>query len=497
MDGATNLGGAAGGGEAGGVADVVAAGGGGGEEGVGAAAGSGRGRVEDLARRLARLLAGPVGPGVVVTDLTRLSGGASRETWSFTATDPDDGAPGRALVLQRERGGAVASRGMGLQAVLLEAAAQAGVPVPALVVVDPDGAEMGVPSIVMDRVDGETIARRILRDEDYDVARRSLVAQVGAAAAALHRIDVTSVEGLTDGDGLQQMADLLDLLGEAHPAFEIALRRLDSTRPDRGGSAVVHGDLRMGNLVVGPDGLTAVLDWELAHLGEPAEDLGWFCVRAWRFGSPLPAGGVGTVEELVDAYVAAGGRAVSVEEVRWWEAFGTLRWGVICIMQAAAHLSGVSRSVELAAIGRRVAENEEDLLQLIDGPSDYEPVPASADPQDLGGAPHDRPTVGELLEALGEYLVEVRDAVPGRVGFHARVAANVLTTVRREVELGPAQREAHRERLAGLGVGDDAELAAAIRSGSMDDRMDEVMVVVRASVRDKLAVSNPGYWQRQ
>lgn len=452
-------------------------------------------REEQLVGGLGGFLSEGSGEAVAVEGLARLSGGASRETWAFDARSIDGTT--RPMVLQRERaGGGLASRGMVLQAGLLRAASDAGVPVPGLVAVDPDGAALGAPSILMDRVEGETIARRILRDDDYDTARRLLVGQVGAALAAVHRIDPDAVEGLDASDQLQQMSDLLDLLGEPHPAFEIGLRRLRATRPPERETVVVHGDFRMGNLIVGRDGLRAVLDWELTHLGDPAEDLGWFCVRAWRFGAPLAAGGVGTVEDLVDAYLAAGGAPVTPDDVRWWEAFGTLRWGVICIMQAATHLTGASRSVELAAIGRRVAENEEDLLELVAGPSDHEPRAAGAESVDVGHMPHDRPTAAELLDAVGEYLVEVRDGVAGRLGFHARVAANVVATVRREIELGPAQAEAHRSRLADLGVVDDAALASAIRSGAMDDRMDEVVVAVRASVRDKLAVANPGYWHR-
>ena len=117
--------------------------------------------------------------------------------------------------------------------------------------------------------------------------------------------------------------------------------------------------------MVGPDGLRAVLDWELAHLGDPIEDLGWFCVRAWRFGSTDPAGGFGSRDELLAAYEAAGGGAVDPAELHWWEVLGTLKWGVICVMQATAHLTGLSRSVELAAIGRRVCETEHDLLELL------------------------------------------------------------------------------------------------------------------------------------
>jgi aminoglycoside phosphotransferase (APT) family kinase protein len=129
----------------------------------------------------------------------------------------------------------------------------------------------------------------------------------------------------------------------------------------------VHGDFRLGNVIVGTDGLAAVIDWELAHLGDPMEDLGWLCTKAWRFGSPHPVAGLGQYRELMDAYEEASGVAVDPDELLWWEVVGTLKWGIMCIGQANAHTSGVARSHELAAIGRRVCENEHDLFLALEG----------------------------------------------------------------------------------------------------------------------------------
>jgi hypothetical protein len=254
---------------------------------------------------------------------------------------------------------------------------------------------------------------------------------------------------------------------------------------------VVHGDFRLGNLLVDQGGLRAVLDWELAHLGDPLEDLAWFCVRAWRFGSPLPAGGVATREALVTAYEAAGGARVDRDALRWWEVLGTLKWGVICVMQAFGHLSGASRSVELATIGRRVCENEWDLLGLLPGGAlpDVE-VPTPSPRAQL----HDRPTLAELVEAVREWVdTDVREGTEGRLSFHARVATNALRIVEREIALEPALTDAHRSRLAALGCDDDASLAGMIRAGELDGRAEEIRQVVAASVRDKLLVANPGW----
>jgi aminoglycoside phosphotransferase (APT) family kinase protein len=283
--------------------------------------------------------------------LRRLSGGASRETWSFDCA-------GRPLILRRDPPGAAKS-GMAVEARLFQAAARAGVPVPEVVAA-------GDQFIVMERIEGETIPRKILRDDDYADARPKLASQCGAVLAALHRMPVEEFADLPDTDPLAEYRAVLDASGQAHPAFELGFTWLEANRPPRTGTTIVHGDFRHGNLVIGPDGLRAVLDWELAHRGDPVEDLGWLCVKAWRFGvADKPVGGFGDYDELTAAYEAAGGVRVDPDALRWWEALGTLKWGVICIMQGMAHTSGAVRSVELAAIGRRVCENEWDLLHLL------------------------------------------------------------------------------------------------------------------------------------
>ncbi len=240
-------------------------------------------------------------------------------------------------------------------------------PVPRIVVGDDDPAVLGAPFLVTEEIEGETIPRKILRDEQFAGARLKLTAQCANALAGIHRISLDAVPGLVDVDQLSQFRAILDATGEPHPAFELAFRWLDTNRPPPSPPVVVHGDFRNGNFIVGPEGLRAVLDWELAHIGNPLEDLGWLCVKAWRFGAALPVGGFGDVDELCREYTAAGGIAVEPHAVRWWEVLGTLKWGVMCIVQAATHLTGTVRSVELAAIGRRVCENEWDVLELLDG----------------------------------------------------------------------------------------------------------------------------------
>lgn len=300
-----------------------------------------------------------------IDGLARLSGGASRETWTFTAD-------GRRLVLQRQRSGDV--RDMGVEAAVLRAAHAAGVRVPELVasgsVADVDD-PVGASYMILEHVEGETIARKILRDDEYTRAREVLVDDMARSLAALHAIDPDGIEGLSSVDQVAQyritLDDLNSRLGQAHPTFELAFRWLEANRPSSTRRTLVHGDFRLGNVMVGADGLRAVLDWELAHVGDPMEDLGWLCVRAWRFGSSRPVAGVGDYDQLIDAYRRASGLDVDRDVVRWWEVLGTLKWGIMCMLQASAHITGMSRSHELAAIGRRVCENEYDLFLALDG----------------------------------------------------------------------------------------------------------------------------------
>jgi aminoglycoside phosphotransferase (APT) family kinase protein len=302
-------------------------------------------------------------PALRTTPPQRLTGGASRETWSFDAVR-EDGTP-IPCILRRDPEGAPRRAGMTTEAVLLRAAGAAGVRVPRVYAAG-DGDALAAPYVIMERIEGETLGRRILREPSLAQARAQLTAQCAQAAARIHAIPVTAVPGLDAQDPVAQYRDVLDSSGEPHPVFELAFRWLEAHRPRPREPAVVHGDLRLGNLIVGPDGLRAVLDWELAHLGNPVEDLGWLCVRSWRFGAPGRVAGVGDAAELLAEYARAGGAAIEADELFWWEVMGTLRWGVICIVQAATHLTGAVRSVELAAIGRRVCEVEWDLLGLLE-----------------------------------------------------------------------------------------------------------------------------------
>jgi len=300
---------------------------------------------------------------VAVENLRALTGGASRTTWAFDGVT--DGTS-RALILRTGPPDDVHA-GMELEAAVQQRAAAAGAPVPHILAADNSAAALGNPYLICDAIPGETIVRRIHRSlGDDDRAR--LLRQCAQALAAIHRADPDGV-GLAESDQLVEWRDRLDEMGDTTATFEWAFRRLDRHRPPPSPRVLVHGDFRMGNLIVDKSGLAAVLDWELVHTGEVYEDLAWFCIRAWRFGAPehLGAGGLGSVDSFLSAYEAAAAVTLDRDVFRWWLTVATLRWGVICRFQAERHLSGQTPSVELAAIGRRVAETEWDVLDLLEG----------------------------------------------------------------------------------------------------------------------------------
>ena len=199
--------------------------------------------------------------------------------------------------------------------------------------------------------------------------RPQLAARCGELLARLHAIDPAEVDFLArrpdSADAIGAFRARYDYYGEA---IELGFRWLERNRPRGAVRTLLHGDFRCGNLIVAPDGIKAVLDWECVHLGSPMEDLGWLCSRAWRFTRPdLPVGGMGERADLYAAYEAAGGCKVDPEEVRCWEIFGLVRWAVYNIWQAHGHVTGKRQSVAYAACGRNTSLVEYDLLMTLAG----------------------------------------------------------------------------------------------------------------------------------
>ena len=319
---------------------------------------------ENAARALfARLLAA----NAASVEVKRLSGGASQETWALSS-------PQGEAILRRAPNGVSAARSsaaisLATEAVLIQAARAKDVPAPEVLHVLTEDDALGE-GFLMARIAGETIARPILRDDQFANARDKLAGQCGAALAGIHSITQDHLPDLPLSDGLAQIAQYEEIyrgFDVPRPVFELALAWLKENAPATKQTVLVHGDFRLGNLMVNESGLAAVLDWELAHLGDPREDLAWICVNSWRFGqSHNRVGGFGQIEDMLGAYHEAGGALYTPDDIDWWEMLGTLKWGVMCMIMYEAFRSGGDASVERAAIGRRVSETEIDLINLLE-----------------------------------------------------------------------------------------------------------------------------------
>jgi aminoglycoside phosphotransferase (APT) family kinase protein len=325
---------------------------------------------EDIARRLQAVIERHLGPPATIFDLRQLTGGANRSTWSF---DVEAGGAHHRLIMQH--GGSFEDQASGLvpqlepeqDARLMIAASEVGVPAPKVrAILEPaDGLGRGY---VTDRIEGETLGQRIVRDEKFAGARTVMARQCGEILAAIHRIELARVPFLVRQDAaahVEAHRQIVDRFNLRLPALDMALRWSAENAPKNARHSVVHGDFRLGNLIVGEDGVRCVLDWELGQSGDPMEDLGWLCIRTWRFGGSAPVGGFGSREDLYRGYEKASGYPVDPAHVRFWEAFGNIKWVIHCLRLGARGIAEVG--IERCAIGRRIEEPLWDFLNLIEG----------------------------------------------------------------------------------------------------------------------------------
>ncbi|MEL7545934.1 MAG: phosphotransferase family protein [Pseudomonadota bacterium] len=322
---------------------------------------------QDFNTQLKQVFGRIFGNAMAEPKFKRLSGGASQETWAIS--DGENQA-----ILRRAPGGhareqSSAAINLNQEAELIAAAGLEGVPVPKIlhVLSAEDGLGEG---FLMSKIEGETIARPILRDDRFEDARKKLPAQCGSALAQIHAVPIANLNELPHSDGLQQLERYEEIyrgFDVPRPIFELAMAWLKKHAPTPLEPVLVHGDFRLGNLMIDQEGLAAVLDWELAHIGDPREDISWICVNSWRFGqTDNRVGGFGHLEPLLAAYAAARGVELTPTDIDWWEMLGSLKWGVMCMLMYEAFRSGSDPSVERAAIGRRVSETEIDLVNLLE-----------------------------------------------------------------------------------------------------------------------------------
>jgi len=431
----------------------------------------------------------------------RLSAGASRETYRLNVVMNGVSRP---LALRRAAGDAPSAAGGGLapgdESRLFAAARHAGVPGPEVLLVLEPGDRLGS-GFVMEWISGETLGGRILRSADLAAARVRLARQCGEILARLHAIDVraTGLEGrletFTPEAIVRRTHSAYLVLDTPQPMIDFTAMWLLRNLPANRSLTLVHGDFRNGNLIVQPEtGLAAVLDWELAHIGDPMRDLGWLMTRSWRFGHNARAvGGFGEAEELFAGYEAVSGTTVDRRSVAFWEVFGSFWWSVGALSMGQSFRSGADRSVERPVIGRRSSECQIDCVNMLIPGHPRRPHPPADQLRDL-------PTAAELLEGVREFLrIQAETGLEPRSQFLSRVSANALDIVMREMALGPDAHAAETDALRALlhVTGDRSSLrdrlCRALRDGSMDLHRSDLHTYLRDSVYAAVLIDQPRY----
>jgi aminoglycoside phosphotransferase (APT) family kinase protein len=457
----------------------------------------------DLEHGLSRVLGEHVVGFRSLRSCERLSGGASQETYRVVV-DTEGGE--RRLAMRRTPGGVTrgADRvgpGLAVEAKLFRAARATGVPEPEILHVfeERDGIREG---FLMEWLDGETLGARIVRGEEFAAIRPKLARQCGEILARIHGIDVAAL-GLADALRTRTPAELVHESWNVYktyetpqPMIDLAARWLLENLPAPSPPRLVHADFRNGNLMISPErGIVAVLDWEIAHLGDPIRDLGWVCTNSWRFGrTDLEVGGFGTLDDLLEGYASVSGKRIDPAHVKFWIVFGSFWWAVGTLSMTQVYRIGPDRSVERAAIGRRSSECQVDCVNLLI-PGPVEPLRGASKPSAL-----DMPRADELLTSVRDFLRDdVMTATRGRTSFLSRVASNSLDVVLREVDLGPTHRSREQRGLERvLGRSGDLEtlrweLVRGLRDGSIPLDLPGLADHLRQTVVDQVAIDQPRY----
>jgi aminoglycoside phosphotransferase (APT) family kinase protein len=455
-----------------------------------------------FATQLAAVLYARIEGFEVLHSCDKLTAGASQETYRLHAhvNGKETWYALRRSRFEDSGVGSVGAINLQTEAVLLQIMRDAGIPEPEVFYVLQAEDKLGS-GFVMQWLEGETLGSHIVRAEELAGLRPLLARECGEILARIHGIDWQSGElgrMLTYYSPERLVHESWDYyrgLGVAEPMIDYTARWLLENLPEQPATTVVHGDFRNGNLMVTPDGINAVLDWEIAHLGDPVRDLGWLCVNSWRFGNAvLPVGGFGEVEDLLAGYNSISEHPVTPQQLHYWQVFGSFWWAVACLQMAQSWRAGDNPSVERPAIGRRSSEAQMDCVNLL-VPGELELPESDADRY----KPYQLPVADELLESVQRFLQEEVTAIaPPHLKFMARVAANSLATVRREIDMAPALLDAEAERLRKItGSSGDAaqlraQLVAALRDGMPLDR-EGLAEHLRLSVAGQLAIDQPRY----
>ena len=299
-----------------------------------------------------------------IKNLVPLTGGASADINRIIFEDNKEFIVRRSVIKDK----AVMAIPKNMEAKIQKIVKEYGAPVPEIIMEFSEGAEIGE-GYVMQSVGGETIPRKILRDDSYKNIRNKLPYEIGKSLAQIHKTKLEKLQDLekiTFSESLEKLFIIYESFDQPQPVFDLAFKWLENQKILDYEEVLVHGDYRFGNFIISEKKLESIIDWELAHIGNPMEDLGWLCVRSWRFGNVNKrAAGLGDVDELIAGYEANSEIKIDKSQLDIWQLYGSLKWGIICMVQTFAHLGGAVKSLEKAAIGRRVSETEFDLMNMI------------------------------------------------------------------------------------------------------------------------------------
>ncbi len=454
---------------------------------------------EDL---LDRVLQGCIDGYGGMTKAERLSGGASQETYRIELVQ--DGKP-LTLAMRRAADGEELPEdstypGLAVEAKLMQVAKAAGVPEPEIYHVLKPEEGLG-PGFIMEWLDGETLGARINKIPELDEIRPKLAYQCGQVLARIHGIDLEATSLANDltphstEEFVRTMWDRYLEMDTPQPMIDYSARWLLDHLPPDNKLCLVHNDFRNGNIMVTPEGIRAVLDWETALIGDPVRDIGWICTNSWRFGRRhLEVGGFGKLEDLLDGYEAESGIRVDPAHVKFWEVFGSFWWAIGCLGMAARWREGSDATVERPGIARRSSECQADCVNLII------PGPVTLVTETKPLTSINMPRTDELLSSVRDFLrKDLRTELHGRNAFLSLVASNSLDIVLRELTLGPAHTANEHARLRAL-LDTDGEvvdlrrkLCEAIRDKSMSLDGSRLIEHLRTTVINQLAIDQPKY----
>lgn len=435
--------------------------------------------------------------------LERLSGGASQETYRITIASSKGE---RLLAMRRAAGGeegeiTAQHPGLAVEALLMQVARAQGVPEPEVhyVLQAQDGIGAG---FIMQWLEGEALGARIVKAPELDAVRPKLAHMFGVTLARIHSIDLQAtgldqhLQHLTPEDYVRQTWERYQAFETPQPMIDFTARWLLDNLPTSYTPSLVHNDYRNGNVMVNPEGIVAVLDWEVAHIGDPMRDLGWMLTHSWRFGrAHLPVGGFGEADDFYAGYESVSGKAVDRQAVKFWQVFGSFWWAVGCLGMAEHYRNGPDQSVERPGIGRRSSECQVDCVNLLI------PGPVSLVEPRTDNVYVDMPRADELLKSVTDFLREqVMSETTGRTQFLARVAGNSLDIVLREMALGEAAADQERERLQSLLASAETDvmrlrqrLVSGLRTGQIELSTPGLAEHLRASIVNQINIDQPRY----